>query len=395
MSYGNPLNLAKWPVIAEDEIAAVQSVLQSARINYWTGDQGRAFELELAKRFDISHALIMANGTVALEAALRALGIGAGDDVIVTPRSYFASTGAVLSVGARPVFADVDRCSQNLTAQTIEAALTKNTRAILPVHLAGWPCDMPAIMALAEEKNLSVIEDCAQSHGASWSDIPVGSFGHANAISFCQDKIITSGGEGGAVFTNNRDVSNRLWSLRDSGKAGLTNSDAQTRSGFVYSRSVLGSNLRMTEMQSAIGRLQLTKMDFWLQQRRKNAALYFANLASCSLLRLEAPPTEAQHAYYQFYLYVRTKHLRSGWDRDRIVSELRALGVPAVAGACGEIYREPLVQGLGLSPPRPLAVAQELACSSIALPVYPTLSADQIDRIVDCINRVMAMGRRD
>lgn len=185
------MNLPPWPNYSEADIA--RKVVLSNKVNYWTGTEAREFECEFSESFESTYAIAMANGTV----ALNALGIGAGDEVVVTPRSFIASASAVVNSGARAVFAEVDPVSQNLTAETIEKVLSPSTRAIICVHLAGWPCEMDEILALASAHDIAVIEDCAQAHGARYRGRSVGSLGRVGAWSFCQDKIMTTAGEGG------------------------------------------------------------------------------------------------------------------------------------------------------------------------------------------------------
>jgi len=200
------MNIPKsWPYYAPDEVQAVTDVLLSGKVNYWTGQVSRQFEQAYADYLGVKHTIAVANGTLALDLAWVALGIGQGDEVIVTSRTFLASVSSIVLAGAKPVFADVDVDSQNITVDTIKAVLTPKTKAIICVHLAGWPCDMPAIMAFAREHNLYVIEDCAQAHGAQINGQAIGSFGDIAAFSFCQDKIMSTGGEGGLVATNNSD----------------------------------------------------------------------------------------------------------------------------------------------------------------------------------------------
>ena len=184
-------SFSPWPYFAPDEIAAAVRVLESGNVNYWTGNEGRQFELEFAEFAGCRHAVAVANGTVALELALRTLGIGPGDEVVTSSRTFIASASCAVAVGARPVCADVDRDSGNITADTIRAVLTPATKAMVVVHLAGWPCEMDPILELAHERRLKVIEDCAQAHGATYKGRPAGSLGDIAAFSFCQDKIMT------------------------------------------------------------------------------------------------------------------------------------------------------------------------------------------------------------
>ena len=209
---------APWPSFSLTEADAVREVMLSNQVNYWTGQHCRNFECEFAGFAGTKYAVALANGTVALDVALKALGIGAGDDVIVTSRTFLASASSIVTAGANPIFADVELDSQNISARTISAVLTPNTKAIICVHLAGWMCDMDPIMQLAEQHGLLVIEDCAQAHGARYKGRAAGSIGHVAAWSFCQDKIMTTGGEGGMVTTNDEALWKAMWSYKDHGK---------------------------------------------------------------------------------------------------------------------------------------------------------------------------------
>src|SRR4051812_27731385 len=249
----------RWPYYAEDEIEAAADVLRSGRVNQWTGGEVFAFQDALARRFESPHCIALANGSLALELPLKAYGIGPGDEVVVAPRTFVASASCVRLMGAIPVFADVDPDSGNITAETIEAVLTERSRAIVPVHIAGWPCDMAAIMALAERRGLLVVEDCAQSHGAEIDGRPAGSFGQAAALSFCQDKIISTGGEGGATLFRDEAVWDRAWSYKDHGKDRVK-ATAPPGPGFRWVHDSVGTNWRLTGPQAAIGLAQLAKL---------------------------------------------------------------------------------------------------------------------------------------
>ena len=273
---GQPLRklpFAPWPSFSLEEIAAATRVLESGRVNYWTGDEGRQFELEFATFVGCKHAVALANGTVALELALQALGIGLGDEVIVPSRTFIASASCAVMRGARPVIADVDRDSQNITANTIRAVLSARTRAIVTVHLAGWPCDMDPILALAHEHQLKIVEDCAQAHGATYKGRPVGSMGDAGAFSFCQDKIITTGGEGGMLTTNDPELWSRAWAFKDHGKSYDAVYQRQHPPGYRWLHESFGTNWRMTEMQSALGRLLLEQLPRFVQTRQRLAGV--------------------------------------------------------------------------------------------------------------------------
>jgi dTDP-4-amino-4,6-dideoxygalactose transaminase len=393
-SLRDDLARSPWPHFSEDDIQAVAEVLRSGNVNYWTGDQNKLFEDEYAAMFGARFAIAQGNGSLALDLALRALGIGAGDEVIVTPRSYFASTSSVLLVGATPVFADIDRDSQNLTAETISRVLTPRTRAIMPVHLAGWPCEMKEIMALAQEHDIAVIEDCAQAHGAAIDGRYVGSFGDAAAFSFCQDKIMTTGGEGGMMLTNDETVWKQAWEFKDHGKNFDTVHRTDHPPGFRWLHESVGNNYRLTEMQAVLGRRQLKKLPHWLATRAAHANIYSDTFGSLSALRTPLPAAHETHAWYKFYTFVRPEALRSGWNRDRIMREAMDAGMPCFSGSCPEIYREKAISKLGLAPAQRLPVAQELGETSIMLLVHPTLESDQVSRMAKTLASIVKGATR-
>jgi dTDP-4-amino-4,6-dideoxygalactose transaminase len=382
--------LKTWPHFDEEQVSAAADVLRSGKINYWTGDHGKAFEREFAACCHAEYGIALANGTLALELALRILNIGEGDDVVVTPRSFFASASAVLTAGARPVFADVDPESQNITAESIRAVLTPATRAVIVVHLAGWPADMAPIMALAEERGLRIIEDGAQAHGAAIDGRPVGSFGDVAAFSFCQDKIITTGGEGGMLVTNDPDLWRRGWSYKDHGKSYDAVHAKDHPPGFRWLHDDVGSNWRLTEFQSAVGRVQLKRLDAWRARRQAFAARLNNAFRDMPALRLTEPEKNVGHAYYRYYAFVRPDRLKEGWDRDRIMQEVAARGVPCFSGSCPEIYRERAFDHLPGRPAERLPVARELGETSLALLVHPTLADDDIGKTIDAVEDVMA-----
>lgn len=383
--------MTRWPVFADDERAAADAVLASGRVSYWTGNEGRAFEEEFAAYTGARHAVAVANGTVALELALHALGVGPGDDVIVPARTFIGTATAVVARGARPVVADVDRVSGNLTAAAIEAALTPATRCVIPVHIAGWPCDMDAIMALAEARGLFVIEDCAQAHGARWRGQHVGTFGHVGAFSFCQDKIMTTAGEGGMLVTNDEALWRRAWEYKDHGRSVAAMERAALEGGYEFKWVVesFGTNWRMTEVQAAVGRVQLGKLDAWVETRRGNAAVLDRELAGIPGVRVVTPPAEARHAYYKYYAYVDLGALAPGWTRARVLDEVNARGVTCLQGVCCEIYRERAFADAGLAPAARLQVASGLADSAIMLLVDPTLDEADMTRTADVLRDVM------
>ena len=383
-----------WPFFDHDEIAAVSTVLQSGKVNYWTGEEGRLFEKEFAASVGVDHAVAVMNGSVALEAALVVLGMAPGDEVVVTSRTFIASASCVIMRGGRPVMADVDAVSQNITAETIAAALTPRTKGIIAVHLAGWPCDMDPIMNLAREKDLWVVEDCAQANGATYKGRQVGSMGDVAAFSFCQDKIITTGGEGGMVTTNRHDLWDKIWSYKDHGKSFDAVYHRQHPPGFRWLHESFGTNWRMTEMQAAIGRVQLRKLPQWLTLRRRNAAVLTDGFSRIPGLRLTIPPQEIEHAYYKYYVFVEPEALKSDWSRDRIMTALMAEGIPCGSGSCSEIYLEKAFDQGALRPKERLPVAKLLGETSLMFLVHPTLTDSDMVDTCKAVEKVMVMAAR-
>ena len=390
---GQPVRTAplpEWPHFDSDEVQAVVRVLRSGRVNYWTGDEGRQFEQEFATYCGTQHAVAVSNGTVALELALHALQVGAEDEVITPCRSYVTSASCIAARGATPVMADVDRDSQTITTETIGEAITPRTRAIIAVHLAGWPCDMDPIMELAANHGLKVIEDCAQAHGARYKGRPVGSIGHAGAFSFCQDKIMTTGGEGGMLTTNDHAVWARAWSYRDQGRSYEAVYNREHPPGYRWLYESLGTNWRLTEMQSALGRRLLRKLDARVERRRELAVRLHDAFEEIPALRTTTPAEQVLHSYYRYYAFLRPEKLRNGWDRDRILVAMEAEGVPCYVGSCPEIYREKAFAAA--RPPRPLKVARELGETSLAFLVHPTISDADIEDTIVAVRKVMELA---
>jgi len=385
---GRARSLPGWPHFEADEIEAAVRVLQSGKVNYWTGDEGQQFESELAAFAGCKHGVALANGTVALEAALRALGVGPGDEVITTSRTFIASASCAVAVGARPVIADVDFNSQNITADTIRPLISRQTKVIVAVHLAGWPCDMDPILNVAPECRLKVIEDCAQAQGASYKGRPVGSIGDVAAFSFCQDKIMTTAGEGGMLTTNDPQIWERAWSYKDHGKSYHTVYHRQHPIGFRWLHESFGTNWRMTEVQSAVGRVALKKVPGWVSTRRKYAAALTQSFSQIPALRVPVTPPEFGHAYYKYYTFVRPEKLKPGWDRDRIMQAIMDEGIPCSVGSCSEIYREKAFPAEQRASER-LPVAKELGETSLMFLVHPTLSEQDIKDTCRAVEKVM------
>ena len=393
---GRPLRehpFAPWPSFSAEEIAAATRVLKSGRVNYWTGDEGKQFETEFAAFTGCKHSIALANGTVALELALQALGIGPGDEVIVPCRTFIASASCALMRGATPVMADIDRNSQNITADTIRAVLSAHTRAIVTVHLAGWPCDMDPILELAREHQLKVVEDCAQAQGATYKGRSVGSMGEANGFSFCQDKIMTTGGEGGMLTTNDPELWSRAWAFKDHGKSYEAVYRRYHPPGYRWLHEGPGTNWRLTGMQSAIGRVLLRKLPQMVHRRRELAGLLTERFSRIPTLRVTIPPDHSMHSFYKYYVFVQPERLREDWDRQRIIDAINAEGVPCFVGSCSEIYLERAFPA-DLRPASRLPVARELGEASLMFLVHPTLSDRDMGDTADAVEKVLACATR-
>ncbi len=383
---------SSWPNFSEEEAFAVQRVLLSNKVNYWTGDECREFEKEFAIWSDSKYAISLTNGTVALDLALKALGVGPGDEVVVTPRSFIASVSSVVNAGATPIFADVDLQSGNISADSIEKVLSKKTKAVICVHLGGYPCDMDPIMTLAKTHHLKVIEDCAQGHGAKYKGRSVGSIGHVSAWSFCQDKIMTTGGEGGMVTTNDEDLWRFMWEYKDHGKSYDAVYNRSHPKGFRWLHESFGTNWRMLEMQAVIGRIQLKRMSNWHEARIKNAEKIWAAARSINGLRVPEIADHLEHGAYKCYVYVVPEELKEGWSRERIIEEINAQGVPCYGGACSEIYKEKAFDNTNLRPSIPLKNAVQLGETSLMFMVHPTLSEAAMNKTCDALKKVMALA---
>ncbi len=389
-------NFSPWPSFTSKEIESVKDVLSSNKVNYWTGEECRKFEKEFAIWSDSKFAVALANGTLALDIAFKVLGISNGDEVIVTSRSYIASISSIINSNATPVFVDVDPCSQNITPKNISSAITDKTKAIVCVHLAGWPCEMDEIMAIAKEYDLFVIEDCAQAHGAKYKGSSVGSIGDIGCWSFCQDKIMTTGGEGGMVTTNDKSLWLKMWEYKDHGKSYEAVYNREHPEGFRWLHESFGTNWRMTEMQGAIGRIQLSFMPEWTRIRNRNATILsnaFSKFAGNNgLLRIPQLKYDDEnvHAYYKYYTFVKQEALKKGWDRDRIIAEILSKGVPCMHGSCSEVYLEKAFDNTGLRPNERLPIAKKLGETSMVFLVHPTLNENEMHKIAEVATSVFS-----
>ncbi len=373
--------LAPWPSFTQDEADKVANVLLSNKVNYWTGREARSFELEMASFYDANYAIALANGTLALELALISLGVGPGDEVIVTPRTFIASVSSIVSVGATPVFVDIERNSGNISVETISPALSKKTKAVICVHIAGWPCEMDGIMKLADQHGFYVIEDCAQAHGSSYKGRRLGSIGHVSAFSFCQDKIMTTGGEGGMFICNDEALWRKAWSYKDHGKSWAAVYEQDHGGGYRWLHESFGTNWRMTEMQACLGRHQLAFLDEWSQVRKANAQMYNKAASVSAAITVPQVPEHIDYVPYKHYMYVRSEYLKSGWSRDRLITVLNDRGVPCFSGTCSEVYLEKAFDGTGWRPDMPLPIASELGETSLCFLVHPTITKMDLEKV--------------
>ena len=385
--------LPPWPTFDQKQLNAVNDILSSGKVNYWTGEHGAAFEQDFASYTCREYAIALANGTIALEIALFALGIGPGDEVIVPCRSFVASASCICMQNAIPVFVDIDADSQNITATTLEEAITSRTKAVIVVHLAGWPCDMDSILEVASRYDLKIVEDCAQAHGAKYKGEPVGSFGDVAAFSFCQDKIISTAGEGGMLVTDDQETWEKAWSYKDHGKSVNVLYDNQPGvTGYRFVHESMGTNLRLTEMQSAIGRIQLEYLDSWVEKRRGNARILHDFLKEFNALRITEPFEHEYHSYYKYYCFVHNNCLKQDWNRDRVMQAIAAEGIPVRSGVCPEIYREKAFSQTAIKPREGFSVARELGETSLMFMVHPTLGAEDMRDMCRAVEKVLEVA---
>lgn len=384
--------LSPWPHYAQDEIEAATAVLLSGQVNYWTGDIGKRFEQEYALSVGKRYGIALSNGTVALELALRAFNIGPGDEVIVASRSYVASASCVLIVGATPVFADVDMDSGNLSAETIAPHITAKTKAVIPVHIGGLPCDMPGIMQLAHQHNIKVIEDCAQAHGASIANIKVGGWGHAAIFSFCQDKILSTGGEGGMLVLDDESAYKSAWAYKDIGRDFDAVYHQQHPPGFRWYTHTAGSNFRMTEVQAAIGLKQLAKLDAWIKRRNEIAQRLISALSQASFISFPSVShADVTHAYYRVYGLISLDNQTDAEQhtfRNAFVERLTQLGLPCFSGSCSEIYLEKAFESYYDGHRR--VNAKQYAERAFCLLAHPTMTDGQVSQAVKLIETLLA-----
>ena len=379
---------------SDEEISAVSDVLRSGYVNKWFGTITNSFEEEFANYFKLDNALTMANGSLALEAAYEILEFNEGDEIITTPRTFIATASAAILKGAKVRFADVDIDSGNISSETIEPLINSKTKAITVVHLGGWPADIKNISLLAKSYNVKLIEDCSQSHGAMFDKQYVGTFSDLSVWSFCNDKIMSTCGEGGMISAKDSEIFKKLWSYRDYGKDKELVDNLPQDSSFKWLHSNFGSNLRMTELQSAVGKLHLSKLENWIKIRTKNAEKFISHLSKIPSVRVPIPNQNIKSAWYKFYCYVVPEALKKDWSRDRIIKEINDLGFPAFSGSCSEIYLERCFRDHDLVKSKRLPNAKKLGETSLMFLVHPTISNEEITSYVSVVSKVLRIATK-
>jgi len=375
--------MKRWPSYSDEEIDLVCSILKSGKVNYWSGDVGRKFEEEFAVYTGNDHAIACANGTVALIMAYKAVGVDEESEVITTPRTFVATSSAAAMCGASLRYADVDYWSGCITAKSIEPLVTDRTKCVSVVHLGGHPGDIESIARLCKEKGISLIEDCSQAHGASVNGKIVGSFGDIGVWSFCQDKIISTGGEGGMVATSNELYAERMFQMKDHGRnRRQVGASSKTSASFKWTVESIGMNYRLTEMQSALGRYQLKRLEHNLRRRQDIADVYEEILGSCSEFRFPSLKENERCAYYRFYVYCQGAN--SGERRNWLIEEMQKHGYSVNVGSCPEVWRE---KGLKQYTQQvsSLRYAQMLGETSIALPISHLMSNEDAASIAEAL----------
>lgn len=383
-----------WPLFSNQEIKKVSQILRSGKVNYWTGTEGKLFEKEFSSFFKIKYSVAVANASLALECALKSIGIKKNDDVIVTSKSYISSASCVVNIGANPIFSDVDLNSQNITVDSIKKIITKNTKAIICVHLGGFPCDMIKIKKFAKTRKIKIIEDCSQSHGASINKKFTGSFGDIAVWSFCNEKIISTG-EGGMISTNSKKIWEKIWSTKEIGKNFyLSRKKKQSNLKFRWLHNSFGTNLRMTEIQSAIGRIQLKKLKSFIKERKFNANIINKIFSKFEFIIVPQVPKNIEHAFYRYYVRIDKAKLKKGWSRDRILKKLNQMGIMSNQGSCSEIYLEKCFKNQKIGPATRLKNAKLLGEQSVAFIVDPRLNINKIIKKQEYIQKIFSSASK-
>jgi dTDP-4-amino-4,6-dideoxygalactose transaminase len=374
-----------WPQINDKMIEKVSDILKSGKLNQWNNPIVNEFGSKFAKYIGSNYGIPVFNGTVALELCIKTLDLKNGDEVIVTPRTFLASASCCTFYNITPKFVDVDLDSQNITLETIKSSITKKTKAVILVHLAGWPCELDEICEYCREKGIYIIEDCAQAHGAKYKGKSVGTWGDINAWSFCQDKIITTGGEGGMVTTNCPYLFKKAWSIKDHGKDYDTVFNKEHPPGFRWLHQNIGTNWRMMPIQAAIGIEALDLLESWIDHRRNIASIYNKELKDINGVRLTIPPEEVYHSYYKYYFFIDPKQFKI--SRDEIIQKINNENIFAQVGSCSEVYLEKAL--IKYKPSKDLNNTQELFKTSIMLLCDPCVTIDDATSNIKNIKNIL------
>ena len=379
---------SSWPSYSNNEIQKVISIMQSGKVNYWSGNEGKKFENEFSNYIGVKYSIAVSSGSVALDCALKSLSLGKNDEVIVTPRSYYISASCVLNAGARPVFVDISNITQNITLETIKKVLTKKTKVIICVHLAGYPCDMKPIINFAKKYNLVVIEDCAQAHGAKIDNKLVGSFGDISVWSFCNDKIISTCGEGGMISTNNKTYMSKIWSLKEIGKDLHKIKKINKDFKFKWVHDHIGSNYRMTEIQCAVGRIQLKKLNKNISMRNKIAKKYLSAIKNIKWIKTIKINNNIVNAYYRLNIIIDSSITKKNFSALDIIKVLNNNKIKCNEGACPKIYEEKKFKSLKLVPKRKLINVENLNHNNISIFISHLLTHDEIAKNSNNLNKI-------
>lgn len=389
-----------YPYYPPELIKRVNKILKSGKVNYWTGNEGLSFEKEFSRYVGNKYSIAVSNGSVALEIALKALSLKKNDEIIVTPRSFIISASCVLNLGLKPVFSDVD-LNGNLCLNGIKKSYTKKVKAIILVHLNGLPCDMDPIINFAKKNKIKIIEDCSQAHGAIYKNEPVGSFGDISTWSFCQDKIISTGGEGGMISTNNKQVWKKCWSLKDHGKNYYSVFYKKHKLGFRWLHDENGTNYRMTEMQAVIGRYQLKNLNAQIRKRNQIAKKVLNSLklfwskyrliskpnfecGSCIKKNFKKDCKNCVHAFYRLNFYAKLKRN----DKLLLLKYMQKKNINCNEGPCPEIYKEKIFKRLKIYPSKKLTNAVELGNKSIAYHINPFTKLEKLERDIKNLKNI-------
>lgn len=385
------LNTGKnYPYYPDKLLNKIIKTFKSGKVNYWTGKEGKFFEKEFSRYLGNKYSVAVSNGSVALEIALKALNLKKNAHVIVTPRSFIISASCVINLGFKPIFADVNS-NGNLSIEGIKKSYTKQVKAIILVHLNGLSCDMDPIINFAKKHKIKIIEDCSQAHGAVYKNKPVGSYGDISTWSFCQDKIMSTGGEGGMISTNNKSIWEKCWSIKDHGKNYLITHTKKNKLGFKWLHHNFGSNYRMTEVQSLIGRYQLKDLNYQVKKRNLIANQVISSLkifwekyhlisqpnfecSSCIKKIKKKNCNNCIHAFYRLNLFINVNREK----KLKILNNIQKKKVNCNEGPCPLIFKEKIFKKLKIKPKNKLTNAIVLGDRSIVYHINPNISPNKL-----------------